>query len=65
MLGATDSGKSTLVGWLARRLAKEGQAVGWLDGDLGQTTLGVPGSMTLALLDAPETLPRPDRSFFV
>ena len=43
-----------------------GQKVGWLDGDIGQATLGVPGSVGLALLDAAgEERPRAEKSFFV
>lgn len=66
LLGATDRGKSTLVQWLAQRLAGCGRTVGWLDGDIGQSTLGVPGSMNLAVLKhPPEGLPPAQTSFFV
>jgi len=66
IIGATDSGKSTLVCWLAERLLERHRIVGWLDGDIGQSTLGVPSTMNLALLDcAPEGLPRVAKSFFV
>jgi polynucleotide 5'-hydroxyl-kinase GRC3/NOL9 len=66
VIGATDRGKSTLVRWLAERLLARHHRVGWLDGDIGQSTLGVPSTMSLALLDgAPEGLPRPWKRFFV
>ena len=66
VLGATDSGKSTLVRWLAERLLVCHDRVGWLDGDIGQSTLGVPSTMNLVLLDgSPEGLSRPRKSFFV
>ena len=66
VIGATDSGKSTLVRWLAERLLERHRRVGWLDGDIGQSSLGVPSTMSLALLDgAPEGLPRSRKSFFV
>jgi polynucleotide 5'-hydroxyl-kinase GRC3/NOL9 len=66
IIGATDSGKSTLVRWLAERLLVCHGRMGWLDGDIGQSSLGVPSTMSLALLDgAPEGLLRPRKSFFV
>jgi len=66
VIGATDSGKSTLVRWIAERLLDRHGRVGWLDGDIGQSTLGVPSTMSLALLDGVlEGLPRSRKSFFV
>jgi len=66
VIGATDSGKTTLVRWLAERLLEHQSRVGWLDGDIGQSTLGVPSTMSLAVLNgAPEGLPRPRKRFFV
>jgi polynucleotide 5'-hydroxyl-kinase GRC3/NOL9 len=66
IIGATDSGKSTLVRWLAERLLVCHGRMGWLDGDIGQSSLGVPSTMSLAMLDGvPEGLPRPRKSFFV
>lgn len=51
VIGSPDSGKSTLVRWLCVRLCQTHQRIGWLDGDPGQTTLGVPATINLALLD--------------
>ncbi len=49
VIGATDVGKSTLVGHLAKRWAEAGHAVARLDGDPGQARLGPPTTMTLEL----------------
>lgn len=51
VIGPPDSGKSTLVQWLVKLLSQTYPIVGWLDGDIGQTTLGVPTTMNLALLE--------------
>ena len=67
VIGQSDSGKTTLVRWLVEELCRYHERVAWLDGDIGQSTLGVPTTMNLALLTAPpgETPPAPDVSFFV
>lgn len=66
VIGASDRGKTTLVRWLVRRLTSRGSQVGWLDGDIGQSTLGLPTTMTLALVAHPaEQLPEPAAAFFV
>ena len=50
VIGATDTGKSTFAQFLYRRLCAEtGSRVAYLDGDPGQSTLGPPTTMTLAL----------------
>jgi polynucleotide 5'-hydroxyl-kinase GRC3/NOL9 len=46
-LGATDSGKSTLVKYLARRLVAEAIRVSVIDSDVGQSSLGLPGTMSM------------------
>lgn len=66
VIGASDRGKSTLVRWLVERLCQNHERVGWLDGDIGQATLGVPSTMNLAVINnAPTQLPRPHATFFV
>lgn len=66
VIGASDRGKSTLVRWLVERLLQRPQKVGWLDGDIGQSTLGVPATMNLAVLERlPEDPPPPQETFFV
>jgi hypothetical protein len=50
VIGATDTGKSTFAQYLYRRLGAEpGRRVAYLDGDPGQSRLGPPTTMTLAL----------------
>lgn len=49
VLGAPDVGKSTFARYLYRRLSAETPAVAYLDGDPGQSALGPPTTMTLAL----------------
>jgi polynucleotide 5'-hydroxyl-kinase GRC3/NOL9 len=51
VIGPPDSGKSTMVHWLFKRLCQVHPCVGWLDGDIGQTALGVPTTINLALFD--------------
>lgn len=49
VIGAPDLGKSTLAQYLYRRLCAESPQVAYLDGDPGQSTLGPPATMTLAV----------------
>lgn len=63
LLGASDVGKSTLARWLAGRLAAGGRT-GLIDGDVGQSSLGLPTTLNLALL-SPGGDPLPAARFFV
>lgn len=66
VIGPSDSGKSTLVQWLVQRLRQEYPIIGWLDADIGQTTLSVPTTMSLALLQgAQDQMPRLLATIFV
>jgi len=49
LLGAPDTGKSTLARYLYERLAVAGRRVACVDGDPGQTSLGPPATMTLVM----------------
>jgi polynucleotide 5'-hydroxyl-kinase GRC3/NOL9 len=67
LIGGTDSGKSTLARCLAGVLAKvRPERAGWIDGDIGQSVIGLPTTVSLALLAGPSSLkpPRPQASFF-
>jgi len=58
VVGASDVGKSTFARYLFRRLCKSSAGVAHLDGDPGQSTLGPPTTMTLALArDGEQTFP--------
>jgi polynucleotide 5'-hydroxyl-kinase GRC3/NOL9 len=57
VVGASDRGKSTFVRWLVEQLLKWQPKAGWLDGDIGQSTLGVPSTMNLTVLERFEQTP--------
>ncbi len=48
VIGGVDSGKSTLVQYLVRTGGQE-ETVAWLDGDLGQSVMGPPGTLSLGM----------------
>jgi polynucleotide 5'-hydroxyl-kinase GRC3/NOL9 len=49
VLGAPDTGKSTFARYFYRHLHAHHERVGFIDGDMGQATLGPPTTMTLAM----------------
>ncbi len=49
LIGAPSTGKSTLARYLYGRLAAQGRRVAYLDGDPGQSMLGPPTTLTLAV----------------
>jgi polynucleotide 5'-hydroxyl-kinase GRC3/NOL9 len=49
IIGAPDTGKSTFAGYLYERLCRAQSRAAYLDGDPGQSRLGPPTCMTLAL----------------
>ena len=57
ILGASDTGKSTLAHFLVVQLCQMGNVVALIDGDIGQSVLGLPTTIGLALFDsAPKQL---------
>ena len=50
IVGASDTGKSTLARYLFQELCRQGIRAAYLDADLGQSTLGLPTTLTLALM---------------
>jgi len=51
VIGAPDSGKTTLTRFLVRELSRRGEAVAYIDGDIGQSILGPPATQALAVFD--------------
>jgi polynucleotide 5'-hydroxyl-kinase GRC3/NOL9 len=49
VVGATDTGKTTFARYLYHRLGAHHERLAFVDGDMGQATLGPPTTMTLAL----------------
>lgn len=49
VMGAPDTGKSTFARYLYQRVCRAGRRVAFLDGDPGQSVLGPPTTMTVAL----------------
>jgi len=49
LVGAADSGKSVLTRWLWDRALACGRRPAWLDADVGQSSLGIPGTLNLVL----------------
>ncbi len=47
LLGATDSGKSTLIKYLIKRLIAVNTKVSLIDSDVGQSSLGLPGTISM------------------
>ncbi|MBN1659454.1 MAG: hypothetical protein JXA93_13705 [Anaerolineae bacterium] len=69
VVGASDTGKSTLARYLFMRLCRVGVRAAYLDADVGQSTLGVPTTQTVALASraGEDTFPPrgPRASFFL
>jgi polynucleotide 5'-hydroxyl-kinase GRC3/NOL9 len=51
ILGDTDVGKTTFARYLFVELCRLGRRVAYLDGDVGQNTLGLPATMIVAVCD--------------
>lgn len=67
VLGASDTGKSTFARYLYDRLGVAHGRIGYLDGDVGQSHIGPPTTLTLALSEDASTFPPggPQRRWFV
>ena len=67
VLGASNSGKTTLVKFLINEFVKAGGRIAFVDGDIGQSTLGVPTTVGSSIISSAEELmsPRIKSLFFV
>lgn len=68
LLGATDTGKSTLAQFLISHLCQRGLKVGLVDADIGQSFLGPPATIGLAVFKSDpdwEIVLSPPEIFFV
>jgi polynucleotide 5'-kinase involved in rRNA processing len=70
LLGGLDSGKSTMARLIARRAVEAGLVAGYLDADVGQSTVGPPATVGLKLCRStsdvdPDALARADHLGFV
>ena len=66
-IGATDSGKTTLIRYLVKRLTEETIKVSIVDSDVGQSTLGLPGAISMKVFTNEKDVEnfRFDKMFFV
>lgn len=55
VMGAPDSGKTTLTRYLVKELSERGESVAYIDGDMGQSVLGPPATQGMAVLDNAST----------
>jgi polynucleotide 5'-hydroxyl-kinase GRC3/NOL9 len=56
LMGATDSGKSTLAGYLVRMFVTQNLSVCLIDADVSQSTLGLPGTICSKTFSCPDDL---------
>ena len=52
-LGGVDTGKSTFIRWLANELVKAGKSTAIVDCDMGQSDIGPPATIGMAVINAP------------
>jgi len=67
LIGATDSGKSTITKYLVEKLIRENIKVSVVDADIGQSTLGLPGTISMKVFSNEKDIEnfRFEKMFFV
>lgn len=67
IIGTTDSGKSTLTRYLLKELSCRGVRICLVDSDVGQSSLGLPGTISMKAFSSPKEVEtfRFERIFFV
>ncbi len=58
LIGSTDSGKSTLARYLVQEIVAAGRSVSLVDADIGQSSLGLPGTISRKTFRSTEELER-------
>lgn len=64
IIGETDTGKSTLARCLAEGILKGNYKLGFVDSDIGQSALGLPGTVCSGIFSKEQTL-KPQRMTFI
>ncbi|MBI1746002.1 MAG: hypothetical protein HYR55_05355 [Acidobacteria bacterium] len=62
VIGGPDTGKTTFVNFLVSKFVETGRKVAYIDADIGQSTLGPPATIGLAVYETPEQLNQPQPS---
>jgi polynucleotide 5'-hydroxyl-kinase GRC3/NOL9 len=67
IIGASDSGKTTLARYLIKKILSENLSVSLVDSDIGQSSLCLPGTIAMKLFKKPEDIRnfQPERIFFI
>ncbi len=67
LIGATNSGKSTLTHYLLRRFIRENTTIALVDADIGQSSLGLPGTITMKVFKKPKDIEafQAEKTFFI
>lgn len=66
-IGATNSGKSTLTQYLIRYSVRNRATIALVDSDIGQSSLGLPGTINMKVFNKPEDIEAfyADKTFFI
>jgi len=67
LIGATNSGKSTLAHYLLRHFIENHLSIALVDTDIGQSSLGMPGTISMKVFKKPRDIEafHPEKIFFI